>query len=534
MSKKMKVDIDTAWMIHGLADINQQYVAIGGGFNSDKDEIIASIIGSEAAHSMPDGEMVVYRHDMKTTVQLISDYDHEGFDVISNTDNKNGIIEVRSPNLFLSENHLAVMDLPHFDWTDAGQMEIPDALRLADRLLFMLNVNAPFTNSERDMLINIKEQIPELHIDFVLNTQNDFTDTKQRIHSYFPDAHLFDQLDAFVQARDNRKDRQMKRTTKILFFIRKVISDMLHQQVRVEEALAELIERNEDVLTRLQGSIHQLHDIEEEKIRLIEEAYQAFKLEIKADLEKTIPALIKESSDIMKDDSDFRKIHLDLNEEMNKRIESYIQNTVMPTYISSLQDWITYAQTELQLSQEQLEEWEDGFNSLLGNERVALRCDFQIINDWKRDADRMTSSFQLEKENILLRRTPSQVLLKGAGRLLGVLPKNNAMLANTYKSFIENESFDETAEAISAKFFRQFEIFEKAISRDIHIFYREPFSQLKQTVEEIDEEMTNSKDELAKMHANPEVFHDPLTLYDLRLRQYEWMNYAEQVKIDTP
>ncbi|MFK4998343.1 hypothetical protein ACI2OX_16555 [Bacillus sp. N9] len=156
---------------------------------------------------------------------------------------------------------------------------------------------------------------------------------------------------------------------------------------------------------------------------MIKEAFQTIKYEIKAEFEKSIPTIIKSTSEMIKDDSDFKTIHLTLNEEMNKRIASYIEENVMPIYASSLQDWIAFSENEFKLSQEQLNEWEQAFNSMIAEEEIHLQCDFQVLNDWRRDADRMTSAFHIEPENIMLRRTPSQVLLKGAGKLLGVLPK---------------------------------------------------------------------------------------------------------------
>ena len=127
----------------------------------------------------------------------------------------------------------------------------------------------------------------------------------------------------------------------------------------------------------------------------------------------TIPQLIKGTAELINEDSDFRNVHLKLNEEMNAKIAAYLKNTVLPIYISSLQDWLAFAEIELHHSQEQLSEWSKGFNAMLGEERMGRwAVTFEILLDWQRDADRMTSSIHIETENILLRRTPSQVLLK--------------------------------------------------------------------------------------------------------------------------
>jgi len=320
-----------------------------------------------------------------------------------------------------------------------------------------------------------------------------------------------------------------ERNTTLLSTIKKSISNLLEQQEQTTLELSESINVDSDILARMQGSINQMHDLEEENVHVIEKAYNNIKKEIIADLEKTIPKMIRESSEIIKEDSDFGKIHLDVNNEMNKRIDEYLNNMIIPIFIRSLEDWLAFSQVELSKCQDQMTEWADGFNVLLAEEKLTLLCDFQIIDDWKRDIDRMTSSVNIEKENILLRRTPSQVLLKGAGKLLGVLPKNNAILANTYKSYIQNETYEETANSITTKFFKQFELLEKAIGRDVHIFFREPLSILKQTVDELDEKLGSNKVDLAKLKSNPELFRNRLKLFEVKLRQYEWINYSKRI-----
>jgi hypothetical protein len=135
----------------------------------------------------------------------------------------------------------------------------------------------------------------------------------------------------------------------------------------------------------------------------------------------------------------------------------------------------------------------------------------------------MTSSLHLEKVNILLRHTPSQILLKSAGKLFGGLGQNKAMLYTRYKRFVENEDYQEATASITDKFLQQFELFEQALARDITLFFRHPLNVLNQNVEQAKLEITKDEDMLDKMNANPEVYRDPLTLFELRVRQYEWI-----------
>ena len=51
--------------------------------------------------------------------------------------------------------------------------------------------------------------------------------------------------------------------------------------------------------------------------------------------------------------------------------------------------------------------------------------------------------------------------------------KNQSMLANKYKQYIETEDYTEIAQTISKQFFLQFEVFEGALERDIMMFFKD-------------------------------------------------------------
>lgn len=95
------------------------------------------------------------------------------------------------------------------------------------------------------------------------------------------------------------------------------------------------------------------------------------------------------------------------------------------------------------------------------------------------------------------------------------------MLYNKYKQHVENEDYTEVTDSIMKKFFLQFELFENTQERDIHIFFRNPFNCLKQTVENMQLEIQEKQELLHKMKSNPEVYHDSIMLFELRLRQCE-------------
>lgn len=335
-----------------------------------------------------------------------------------------------------------------------------------------------------------------------------------------------EKYDLFIEREENENQSY----SAVLVNVKATIQSLMEQLEKLKEEMTYSIESDEDIVSRLQGSINQLQDLEEGKSQEIREAFLSIKEKINSNLRRAIPSLIKESAIIIKEDSDFRTIHLDLNNEMNKRIDSYMNTTILPTFIQLLAEWIENSQATLVEMQAQLSEWSAGFNELLGQDRIKLECDFQILEDWKRDADRMTSGVQIEEENIMLKRTPSQVLLKGAGKLLGTFSKNQSVLANAYRSFVQNENYEAVAEAVSFKFLQQYGLFERAIGRDIHLFIKQPLNTLQDTVEKIQGRIDENQNKLAEFQKNPELYRNTLKIFKVRLRQLEWIQESKENK----
>lgn len=542
----LKLHSRFAYSIPELSDLNTNRIMLAGTSSSEKSSFVQLILGKQNTHMIDTAIPVLYKEAEEVEYQLISDENLTTFSTnkeITDAEGREGtLLEYSGPNQLLKEQRAAIIDYPEMDTLKRNSSQFLEFARMSDGLLFVLNSVEPFSTEECEFLLDVNEKIPFCPIHFVLKkgdmlSSEKIADIEKRIKNYFPEAELVtysvdgndiqqqELITRFIGESLSFDHKLRLRTGNILFFIRRLIKHLLQQQVQVEEGLHESIQFEEDLLSRLQGAIHQLFDVEEEKTKVIQNAYRTLKDEIHADLLKTIPKLIKESADILREDSDFGNIHHKLNEEMNKRIDEYLQYTVHPTYITSLQDWISFSEGELNEAQELLIDWNDSFNHLMGEERIRLECDFQILADWQRDADRMTGAIQIDQENILLKRTPSQVLLKSAGKIFGVIPANNTMMYNRYKNFIENENYHETAESIANKFFRQFELLEKAIPRDISLFFREPFTVLKKSADSYQEQVEKNKAALSEMRSHPETFRDPIKLFDVRLRQVEWLEF---------
>ncbi|MGN4424850.1 dynamin family protein [Bacillus cereus group sp. MYBK30-1] len=540
------------WLVSELADLRTNRILVTGTSGNGKTAFINSILGENILENSI-SNVVVLKNDAHTEINAItdsaitttenfSDY-HNMMAVHHQTYRDRACVEFKLPCKFLSKNKLTFVVTPGFNRNNDTRDEIFEYLNSVDELLFVLNADSPFTDKERDILLSIQEHTPNLQIHFLLNKIDNIYseaevkrvlhDTQARINAYFPQARLFpysslytssqqlNDLTEFIRFNFNYKNIDADRTEKLLFFIRKTITYLLDKRVEKENNLVDVMNWNEDMLVKLNGSINNLTAFEREKIHIITESYRTMKTEITNDLTEHIPKLLQSCSDLISEESDFGRIEMELNTAMNERVHKYLEETVLPNFARSMQNWIKTSNNELLQSQSHLEELSEGLNSLFGENRIQLECDFKVLDDWRRDTDRMTTRIQMEEVNILRRFTPAQFLLKSAGKLFGVLPKNRSMLYNKYKQYIENEDYTEVTASIMKKFFLQFELFENTQERDINMFFRNPFNSLKQAVENTHLEIQEKQEILHKMKSNPEVYHDSITLFELRLRQCE-------------
>ncbi|MGX1902754.1 dynamin family protein [Thermolongibacillus altinsuensis] len=544
------------WIIRELVDFQTHHLLVAGTSGNGKSSFINSVLG-ENILTAPTSSVIVFKGDDETEIRKISDEElttfsgfHEFQEAVDRRLNKafnNAIIEFSLPSPILQENRLALIDTPGFSDRNRMEGEALEYLHFADSLLFVLDANDPFTEKEQEIIMQIRKYAPNLPIHFLLNKIDEIydeqeaaqivKDTRSRVREFLPRAQVFaysSHLRSRKQQNDlaeflkdlNRPIVEEDRIEKILIFIRKLIRHLLDKWTEMEESLVESIKWNEEMATKLSGAINQLTDLKEEKTRMITRTFRKVLEEIRADLSENIPKILQECSDLIQEDSDFRNIHFELNDEMNRRAHAYVTDKVLPELYRSLQEWILKANDELNQCQSFLDEISDGFNGMYGEERLKLNCDFKVLDDWLRDADRMTSGVQMEKVNIFLRRTPYQILLKSAGRLFGVFQQNNEMLYHKYKQFVENQDYLDVAESIMNQLLLPFELFEKSLERDISFFFRNPFVVLNQAVEETKKEIEEKEEELEKMRSNPETYRDPLTLFEVKLRQYEWITIS--------
>lgn len=543
------------WMVQQVNDFDTHHLFVTGLSGSGKSAFINTVLGEEIQDS-PTTSLVmfkdfddlnIYEITNQETIPL-EDFTHFQERMDRRRNALESIIEFQQPFPLLYEQKLALIETPGLKGSYQERYEVLQYLQMADTLLFVLDANAQFTEKEKEILSQIHELAPDIPVHFLLNKMDTianeqeairiFDETRSKIQSYLPEAQVFAfssqyeggqqlvELKDFINSIKDTRNTADKRLAKLLFFIRTTISRLLQKRIDVENQLIESVRWNEEVVMKLNGALNQLKDAESQKVKAITRSYRAIKDSIQNEISIRVPKILQECSELIKEESDISTIHLELNDVMNNRLQDYLEREVMPKYYASLQEWIISSKEEFEQGQEFLNEMAEGLNSLYGEERIQTECDFKVLDDWRRDTDRMTSRFQLEKVNILLRNTPSQFLLKSAGKLFGAISQNKAMLYKKYKSFVKNEDYAEPTEVVIERFFQQFELFEKSLERDITMFFRQPMKILHEAIEESLSHITTNQDTLKKMNTNPELFRDPLTLFEVRLRQFEWTTIA--------
>ncbi|WP_108669203.1 GTP-binding protein [Peribacillus acanthi] len=529
----LKVNFKHNWQVRELLDFENRRVVIAGTSDNSKTSFINSIMGESIIKESP----ISLGWTIKDNDEFsICEINNIGLKSLSTLDDLNfrSHVELNLPNTFLNQYKLSML----YNSNDYDRL---DEYHLADSILFILDADAPFTEAEYDLLIRIQENAPDLPIHFVLNSLQEhvyggsYEDAGLTVREYFPSASVMkyssfqpsiqglQQLGDTIHASISMDTIESNRTFKILDVISTSIKNLVRKRLEVETELENTIQWNEEMVVKLNGAIHQVKDLEKDHVKKISSSYYSIKEEVRQKLKKEIPSLLRDCSSIIKEDSDFGKIHLELNDEMNNRVQFYLQTTILPETYRLLHEWIEASNEDFTGSQYFLNEMAEGFNNLYKENRMKLNCDLKILDDWRRDADRLTTSVQLEKVNILLRHTPSQVLLKSAGKLFSAITQNQTLMYNKYKKFVETEDYQDITLLIIDKFLQKFELFEQSIERDISISFREPANILIAAEKEARQEIETNKQQLNQMRKNPREFEDPITLFKVRLRQFQYM-----------
>ncbi|WP_184321708.1 GTP-binding protein [Geobacillus subterraneus] len=543
------------WLVRQLSDLRTHRVLVAGASRNERLAFLRTVVG-EAALVAPSAPVLVWKNGGEIEVAKISDEQFTVFASIDEFQQASGgrgsrfpddaVIECTAP-LSLVPQEVALLDIGPLGGRASSDHEALVSFPLADSILFLLNGDDPFSSVDEQLVLQLCERAPYTPIHFLLPPGDGMIDEQEELRIareveahirtivpganvivYSPHAPSRKQQQALVdllgEVRHHRSS--VRREEAILATIRQFIAHLFRQRAEAESRLAESIVWRKEMAAKLNGAIHQLGDQQEEKTAKIVKTFRAVLEETRAALATAIPDMLRKSADFVREDSDFARVHLELNDQVNKQLRAYIDEEVLPKLHRAMEAWIAAAKEEFDECQAFLYEMGEGFNAMFGEERLKLECDFRILSDWQRDIDRLAGGAQIDKLNIFLRRTPGQLLLKGAGKLLGAFTQNKAMLAQKYKQLIETQDYADVAETVAEQLLLPFEWFAKSLERDIAQFFQAPSAVLTETLERLELEIAAQERELKQMRTNPEAYRDPLVLFGIRLRQCEHLAQA--------
>jgi tRNA U34 5-carboxymethylaminomethyl modifying GTPase MnmE/TrmE/tetratricopeptide (TPR) repeat protein len=565
-SKEHDFEIEESirWWGDYFANTKKQRIVIAGISGSGKSSFINSVLGEDIVDvndTYVPSPVILLDNSASTELHIITETkintnpNPADIDQLTVSNSEEAFLECKLPCRFLNKNSISLIDTPGFTGAADERSSAFSALSLADGLLFTLDATAPFTEYERDIVLKMHEYAPDVPVHFLLNKidvmQNEdkiervLRDTTNKIRLHFPNAKVFpysskvpnvqqlSELTDFLKINYNTAAVYEARTAKLLPWIRKTLDTVSQKPVELENNLNETIQWNEDMQLKLNGLINSMTALEKEKTQQVQESYRAIKEEITNDILENVPLLLRNCASLLNEETNYRNIHVQLNEEMNRAIQQYVEETIVSKFSVSIHDWITKTKEDFVQLDADSQETCKTFNSLYKEDRMKLEYDFKIFDDWRRDMDRLIGRVRIDNVNVFRRMTPSQLLLKGAGKLFGGLQQSNAMLYNQYKKYLDNESFQDVASSVVNMFFQQFEPFEHSLEQDVILFFRNPFSTLRHLEEETHLEIQKNRIQLNEMKSKPERYKDPLTLFEIRLRQGEWIMTALQGDEDT-
>lgn len=536
---QLKIGNKLKWLVQEMATSDAKHIVIGNMLGHSHS--ILSLVTNGQISYKEKTDLALIQYSDKETVHFITNQE-----MISNKED-----EVTSPHFMdvhlsssmLERLNCKLMELPKLHRNDLHSREYTDLLSLADGIVLCFQTDDLFQEGMQDALMTLKDFVEE-NVHFVLTVDvgkvfHSKEAARQQLEPIFPNSSILwaegpisyeEQLFTFIQQafKTTEPKEEGKRTSQLLKLMRQIASNLAYERVKLEKDLTSTIDHKNRLLERLNGFQLHLQDVESEQMMYVRNSYHQLIQNQKELMKKEIPQLLQQCKDLITEESDFRQLHSELNEAMNERIHTYLYNQYLPRFRGELEDWLFTMEQEFENIQHNFDEMSDTLNRQAGSQVLAFKCDQKVIEDWKRDIYRMTAKTYVEKENIMLRLNPSQIMLKGAGKLLGVIQKNKDLLVKQYRKYIEQERFSEVTSSIVQKFFVPFEVFERALEQDVDTFFTPPKENVQDFVQKMEAEVKEHRELLQYLSEHYEDFEDPHTLIKLKLRQWEWMKQPKR------
>lgn len=365
------------------------------------------------------------------------------------------------------------------------------------------------------------------------NGQKDGLKLYESIKAWTAREEMLDGIAEFIEKRLGESQVEQVSPAELRDLIRAIIRHISTEQKEAEEAVKEAIVWNEALRADLREFDREINEDEQEKVSSLTHSFRQVRNELKDKVKHDLPELFRSCADSIDSDTDFSNLYANLNERMNREIYEYIEGEFLPEYQSAFSEWLLVSEEALGESRVLLAEFGEKINEQFGEERLDLSGDLLVLGDWGRDIER-TSRVLLQKRevNIFLRNNPSQLLLKGVGKLFGSLSGNKELIAGKHKDSIKNGHYREAVMEVTGTFFQQLSALEESIEWDLKAFYARPKEVLGELTEDVEFSIEKAQGLEREMREYPERREDPLKLFDLKLRHYELVYPLDRVDVN--
>lgn len=547
LKNRLQVDAKSQFLLDKLLCLEEKNIGVVSLAGVEQSIFINSLL-NEPVLLDEESKVPSFFQDYESLV--INEYYDEGTTYLDSIDsysqlvcekrrNLDSLISVKLPNRSLREGSFNLIDIPQMNSISMKKEQIEIIYRFVDEFIFIFTEATNMRNQEVELIKHLIENYSESPITFIVF--NCLDDRKRNrlikdIQFYLPRVKITDyrtsnksrkQLISLLKNTNHIDVLKKNREKKYLMVLKMVVENFFKQRERAEGHIADDIRHKVDVLSRLNGAFHQLADIEKEKAEKILSSYSMLKDLMKKEMENEISILLKRCEEKVTEERDFRTLHEELNDEMNEEIDKYLNETLLPSYLKRLNEWMETSKEELKLGEQFLQDLATSFNSMLNTDEFHFPCNFQILEDWKRDIDRLTSKPVVQKKEILKKHSPSAIMLKNTGKIISAISPNKAFLVKSYKNLIKNESYKEVVASISKHILEPFYIIEQGIERDVAVFFKGAVDLLQQYIEKLKKEIEQDKENMEKLRSNPEYFKEPLLLFDILISQYQYIADAQ-------
>src|SRR5699024_6956338 len=268
------------------------------------------------------------------------------------------------------------------------------------------------------------------------------------------------------------------------------------------------------LIPNLNLGIQQFIDAQEKTKISIQSAYQIFITEIKEEVKRNIPNIVKQCIESLIEEKEYDQFYEQLIDILNLKIKEYLTSEVLPVFTSSLHDWEQYSKQEIDVVQAFIQEWKENINQMIGEDKLIDFEQYEQLTEWENTIQKISAPEMWGSGKIILQRNISRALRKGSTKVLGFIPKRNFIFKNIYSSFLEDENINEISDAILDQLFEDSYIFEKQIQRDLEVFLQSAIEEVELFEQNLIDKLQDKQMRVVELYERENDFQMMISLYD--------------------